>query len=58
MNPFTIIADDDTRIAAYWSLPAGKPRAVVQIAHGLGEHFARYARLAHALNAAGGVGCW
>jgi alpha-beta hydrolase superfamily lysophospholipase len=32
-------------------LPEGRPRAVVQIAHGLAEHGARYARLAGALNA-------
>lgn len=30
-----------------------KPRAVIQIAHGLGEHAARYAGLAAALNSAG-----
>ena len=34
-------------------LPDGRPRAIVQIAHGLAEHSARYARLAGALNAAG-----
>jgi alpha-beta hydrolase superfamily lysophospholipase len=33
--------------------PAKPPRAVIQIAHGLAEHGARYARLADALNAAG-----
>ncbi len=35
-----------------WS-PDGGPRGVVQIAHGLAEHSARYARLAAALNAVG-----
>jgi alpha-beta hydrolase superfamily lysophospholipase len=39
-------------LARRW-LPEGRPGAVVQIAHGLAEHSARYARLAAALNAAG-----
>ena len=34
-------------------LPDRAPRAIVQIAHGLAEHSARYARLAGALNSAG-----
>jgi alpha-beta hydrolase superfamily lysophospholipase len=34
-------------------LPEGKPKAAVQIAHGLAEHGARYARLAEALCGAG-----
>ena len=34
-------------------LPATQPRAVVQIAHGMGEHAARYERVARALVAAG-----
>ena len=34
-------------------LPATPPRAVVQIAHGMGEHAARYQRVAGALVAAG-----
>ena len=33
--------------------PVTSARALVQIAHGMGEHSGRYARLAHALNAAG-----
>ncbi len=47
-------AVDDTRLATYaWEECAGEPRGVVQIAHGLAEHGARYDRLAQALNAAG-----
>jgi len=34
-------------------LPAGEPRAVVQLLHGGSEHAARYARLAEVLTAAG-----
>lgn len=34
-------------------LPEGEPKAVVQIAHGMAEHGARYARFARALNEAG-----
>lgn len=33
--------------------PAERPRAVVQIAHGIGEHALRYEHVARALNAAG-----
>ncbi|MGW7447489.1 alpha/beta fold hydrolase, partial [Kitasatospora sp. NPDC054795] len=33
--------------------PAGPPRAVVQIAHGMGEHSGRYGHLAQALTVAG-----
>jgi alpha-beta hydrolase superfamily lysophospholipase len=50
---FDFRADDgQTRLARRW-LPEGPPRAIVQIAHGLAEHSARYARLAAALNSAG-----
>jgi len=34
-------------------MPSDAPRAIVQIAHGMGEHAARYARLARGLVAAG-----
>ncbi len=52
-SEFTFAADDGAqRLARRW-LPEARPRAVVQIAHGLAEHSARYARLAAALNAAG-----
>jgi alpha-beta hydrolase superfamily lysophospholipase len=37
---------------SYW-LPDGDIKAVIQIAHGMAEHGARYARLAVCLNAAG-----
>ncbi len=37
----------------YYVWPVESPRAVVQIAHGVGEHARRYARLAENLNAAG-----
>jgi alpha-beta hydrolase superfamily lysophospholipase len=50
---FSFAAADGPDIAVYrWSgVPA--PKAVVQIAHGMGEHAARYRRLAEALTAAG-----
>lgn len=37
----------------YTSLPAGRPRGVVQINHGLAEHAARYARFARFLSSQG-----
>jgi len=46
---FTITSADGEEVFVHrWSGP-GRPRAVVQIAHGMGEHAARYARLAAAL---------
>lgn len=50
---YFLAADDGLRIPVrHW--PTAKPlRAIVQIAHGLAEHSARYARLAEALNAGG-----
>jgi alpha-beta hydrolase superfamily lysophospholipase len=41
------------RVVAYRWDPAGEPRAVVQVTHGMGEHAMRYARLAAALNEQG-----
>ncbi len=46
---FTLTSEDGERVLVYrWSGP-GEPKAIVQIAHGMGEHAARYARLAAAL---------
>lgn len=45
---------DDYGVAiTYYVWPVDRPRAVVQIAHGVGEHARRYAELAGALNGAG-----
>jgi alpha-beta hydrolase superfamily lysophospholipase len=52
-SEFDFRADDGEILLARRWLPEGPPRAIVQIAHGLAEHSARYARLAAALNAAG-----
>jgi alpha-beta hydrolase superfamily lysophospholipase len=50
---FRFRVDDGQNLFARRWLPESPPRGVVQIAHGLAEHSARYARLAAALNAAG-----
>src|SRR5271157_5803602 len=52
-SEFTFEGHDGVRLLARRWLPDGAPRAAVQVAHGLAEHSARYARLAAALNAAG-----
>jgi alpha-beta hydrolase superfamily lysophospholipase len=52
-SEFELRTDDGQGLLARRWLPGGRPRAIVQIAHGLAEHSARYARLAAALNAAG-----
>jgi alpha-beta hydrolase superfamily lysophospholipase len=52
---FTFGAHDGTDIAACRWWGDDPPRAIVQIAHGMGEHAARYGRLAEALVAAGYV---
>lgn len=49
----TVTASDGVPLHTHRWLPDGPPKAIVQIAHGLGEHSARYARLAEALTAAG-----
>jgi alpha-beta hydrolase superfamily lysophospholipase len=52
-SEFELRTDDGLSLLARRWRPEGGPRAVVQIAHGLAEHSARYARLAAALNARG-----
>ncbi|WP_206063334.1 alpha/beta hydrolase [Nocardioides sp. HDW12B] len=46
---------DGTRLATYAWTDVAQPRGVVQVAHGLAEHAARYDRVAQAFNAAGYV---
>ena len=52
-STFTLATPDGVSLFVYRWLPDGPPKAVVQIAHGLAEHAARYARLAEALTGAG-----
>ena len=49
----TVTASDGVALHTNRWLPDGRPKAVVQIAHGISEYSARYARLAEALTAAG-----
>lgn len=49
--------DGKTRIHALRWLPAGEPRAVVQIAHGMVEHIERYDDFARTLAACGYLVC-
>ena len=46
---FTLTSADGEEVFVYRWSGDRQPRAVVQIAHGMGEHAARYARLAEAL---------
>jgi alpha-beta hydrolase superfamily lysophospholipase len=50
---FTFTGRDGTAITAYRWEPAGSPRGVVQLTHGMGEHLLRYDHLATTLAAAG-----
>lgn len=52
-SSFTSTADGIRVATTEWTDGVDHPRGVVQIAHGLAEHAARYARFAEALNAAG-----
>jgi len=53
MDTLAFTASDGKTLCLYRWLPAGEPRATVQIAHGMGEHAARYDELAGRLTAAG-----
>lgn len=55
ISAFRSEAGDGEQIFHYRWTPAAPPRAVVQIAHGMGEHAARYRRFATALTDAGYV---
>jgi alpha-beta hydrolase superfamily lysophospholipase len=48
-----VAANDGARLFVRRWLPEGRPRAIVQIAHGLAEHSLRYQDFALALNRAG-----
>ncbi|MFI6093618.1 lysophospholipase [Streptomyces sp. NPDC051218] len=50
---FTFASEDNVKIHVHEWQPAAAPRAVVQLAHGMGEHALRYAPLAEALTARG-----
>ncbi len=52
---FSFRSDDGTEVAAYRWIGSDDPRGIVQIAHGMGEHAARYRRLASAFTDAGFV---
>jgi alpha-beta hydrolase superfamily lysophospholipase len=52
-SSFTSNADGIQIATTAWTDTVGPPRGAVQIAHGLAEHAARYARFAGALNGAG-----
>ncbi len=52
-NTVTVATADGIELQTYRWAPAGTPRAVVQVQHGLAEHAARYRRFARALTAAG-----
>lgn len=54
-STFSYTSADGTPISAYRWDPAGRPRAAVQLTHGMGEHARRYEHVARALNEAGFV---
>jgi alpha-beta hydrolase superfamily lysophospholipase len=50
---FTVDSDDGVKIQVHEWEPDTPPRAIVQIAHGMGEHAGRYTALAKALTSQG-----
>ncbi|MFV0306866.1 MAG: lysophospholipase [Desertimonas sp.] len=54
-STFTFPSSDGTAIHVYRWSGEGDPKAIVQIEHGMGEHAARYRRLAEALTRTGYV---
>jgi alpha-beta hydrolase superfamily lysophospholipase len=52
-DTFTLATEDGARVVVHRWIPDGPVKAVVQIAHGLAEHAARYEHVAAALNDAG-----
>ena len=52
---FSFDAADGVSVSVFRWTNVAPPKAIVQIAHGMGEHAARYRRLAEALTAAGYV---
>lgn len=52
-DPTLTVPSVDGDVVVHVWLPAGDARGVVVVAHGMGEHAGRYARLARALNAVG-----
>ena len=54
-DTFTFDGSDGQSIHVYRWTGDGTPRAIVQLAHGMGEHAARYRRFAEALTDAGYV---
>ncbi len=53
MESSSLTASDGKVLKLYRWLPEGNPAATIQIAHGMGEHAARYDHVAERLNAAG-----
>ena len=52
-STFRYTSSDGAQITAYRWDPAGAPRAVIQLTHGMGEHAQRYDHVARVLNDAG-----
>lgn len=52
-GPVPEYTDDYGVVISYYTWPVDDAKAVVQIAHGVGEHAGRYVHVAEALNAAG-----